>query len=232
MSDLGRWTHQWAHQCASVLGGPTLHGRPFHARLGWGDTGGTLRDVTTLAQLQMTELGGYAEAVLQLAALALLLILTLGIARVAIERMVERRRQRRLADTRDILALSPSDFEAYVAYLLEETGYRVKHTGGSGDRGIDLLARRDGATYVVQCKRYEQAIGPGTVREMIGAMTNADVRRGFLITTSGFTAGARQEARRAPYKLDLVDGTRLVRWARAHGLPAEALGQSVAGGRH
>ena len=175
--------------------------------------------------LPSAQMHGYLEIVLRLAVLALLLILVLGIARVAIERLVERRRRRRLADTRDILALTPSDFEAYVAYLLEETGYRVKRTGGSGDRGIDLLARRDGETYVVQCKRYERTIGPGTVREMIGAMTNAGVHRGFLVTTSSFTAGAKQEARRAPYKLDLVDGTRLVRWAQAHGLPADVLGQ-------
>jgi len=166
---------------------------------------------------------GYVETVLRLAVLALLSILALGIARVTVEWFVERRRKRRLADTRDIMALTPSDFEAYVAYLLEETGYHVERTGGAGDHGIDLLARRDGVTYVVQCKRHEQPIGPGTVREMIGAMTNAGVHRGFLITTSEFTAGASQEARRAPYKLDLVDGTRLVRWARAHGLPAEAL---------
>jgi restriction system protein len=193
------------------------------ARLGHSNPDPIWWHPTAAAQFLEVEPRGFLETVLRLAALAVLLIVIIGIARVAAEGVAERRRKRRLAATRDILALTPSEFEGYVAYLLEETGYRVEQTGGSGDRGIDLLAKRDGLTYVVQCKRYEQTIGPGTVREMIGAMTNAGVPRGFLITTSGFTAGARQEARRAPYKLDLVDGTRLVRWARAHGLPAEVM---------
>jgi len=186
---------------------------------------GLLRSAAVVSSLPGNRTRGFLDSALRLAFLALVLILVLGFARVAIERLVERRRRRRLADTRDILSLTPTDFEAYVAYLLEETGYRVEQTGGSGDHGIDLLASRDGETYVVQCKRYERTIGPGTVREMIGAMTNAGLHQGFLVTTSGFTTGARQEARRAPYKLDLVDGTRLVRWARAHGLPADSLTQ-------
>lgn len=165
----------------------------------------------------------YLGAVLRLAILAVLIILVLGFARIWVEYSVEQRRRRRLAQTQDIRGLTPSLFEQYVGILLERSGYRVRRTGGSGDRGIDLLARRDGVTYVVQCKRYEETVGPSTVRELIGAMTNAGIRRGFLVTTSGFSSGARLAARKAPYKIDLVDGRRLVHWARAHGLPAEVM---------
>jgi restriction endonuclease Mrr len=54
-------------------------------------------------------------------------------------------------------------------------------------------------------------------------MTNAGADRGFLVTTSGFTAGAHREARKAPYRIGLVDGERLVRWARRYGLPGELM---------
>jgi restriction endonuclease Mrr len=54
-------------------------------------------------------------------------------------------------------------------------------------------------------------------------MTNAGADRGFLVTTSKFTTGAEREARKAPYKIGLVDGERLVRWARRYGLPGQMM---------
>jgi len=165
----------------------------------------------------------YLTTVARLSVLAFLLILALGFARVMIELIVEQRRERRLAGTRDIRALTPSDFEEYVAILFEKAGYQVRRTGGSGDHGVDLVVKREGTRSIVQCKRYEEAIGPSTIREFVGAMTNAGMQDGFLVTTSGFTAGAEREARRAPYKIDLVDGKRLVHWAGTHGLPVELM---------
>jgi restriction endonuclease Mrr len=168
-------------------------------------------------------MGSYLGTVARLALLALLLLIALGGVRVLIQLRIERRRKRRLATTRDICALTPSQFEEYVAVLFEKAGYRVRRTGGSGDHGVDLVVKQGGTRSVVQCKRYEDAIGPSTIRELIGTMTNVGIKEGFLITTSGFTAGAEHEARKAPYKIDLVDGERLVRWARTHGLPGEVL---------
>ena len=112
----------------------------------------------------------------------------------------------------------------YVGLLFEKAGYRVRRTGASGDRGIDLVVSRNGQLSVVQCKRYETNIGPSTVRELVGAMTNVGADHGFLVTTSGFTLGAEREARKAPYRIGLVDGERLVRWARRHGLPGQLMG--------
>jgi len=165
----------------------------------------------------------YLGTVALLASLAALLLIALAFGRVLIELGIERRRKGRLATTRDICALSPSDFEEYVAVLFEKAGYRVRRTGGSGDHGVDLMVKRDGTTSVVQCKRYGDAIGPRTVRELIGAMTNAGVQDGLLITTSGFTAGAEQEVRKAPYTISLIDGEALIRWARTYGLPGEIM---------
>jgi HJR/Mrr/RecB family endonuclease len=160
---------------------------------------------------------------IRLVVLAALLLVVVVFVRVLIQLKIEQRRKSRLIATSNICSLSPSEFEAYVGLLFEKSGYRVKGTGSSGDRGIDLVVHRNGRAGVVQCKRYEHNIGPGTVRELIGAMTNAGADRGFLVTTSAFTAGAEREARKAPYEIDLVDGERLVRWAGRYGLPGELM---------
>ncbi|MGD2103628.1 MAG: restriction endonuclease [Anaerolineae bacterium] len=170
-------------------------------------------------------MGSYPATVARLAILAVLLLLALGSARVLIELWIEQRQKRRLAATRDISALEPSDFERYVAILFEADGYRVRRTGGSGDRGVDIVVQQGGTRSIVQCKRYEEAIGPSIVRELIGALTNAGLKEGYLVTTSDFTAGAEREARKSPYKISLIDGDTLARWARTYGLPGDLMNQ-------
>lgn len=193
--------------------------------------GAMQQTAAALGQFGPGETTGYLDTVLLLAVLALLAILLVGFARVMLAFKIEQRRKRMLADTRDIHELAPCDFEAYVGVLFEKAGYRVKRTGGRGDHGVDLLVVREGTRYVVQCKRYEETIRPSTVREMIGAMTNAGVKQGFLVTTSRFSAGAEFEAQESPYDIDLIDGPKLVRWARAYGLPAELMELEPSRGR-
>lgn len=166
---------------------------------------------------------GFLVTLVQLAAVVCLLAIVIVFVRVLIQLRVDQRRKERLAATRDISSLSPAEFEAYVGVLFEKAGYRVKQTGGRGDRGIDLVVSRNGKSRVVQCKRYGDDIGPGAVREFIGAMTNAQATRGFLVTTSGFTSGAEREARTSPYDIRLLGGGTLVRWARRYGLPGEVM---------
>jgi restriction system protein len=175
--------------------------------------------------LGLVDLQGFLTTFLRLAITASLLVIAIVFIRVFIELRIEQRRKEMLAATRNICSLTPAEFEKYVGVLFEKEGYRVKRTGGSGDRGIDLVIYQNQQASVVQCKRYEDDIGPGAVRELIGAMTNAGATRGFLVTTSGFTTGAREEARKAPYQIRLLDGTEIVRWARKYGLPGEIMAQ-------
>lgn len=166
---------------------------------------------------------GFLTTFARLGIVVFLFLVAIVFVRVFIALRIEERRKENLAATRNICSLTPSEFEEYVGILFERSGYRVKGTGGSGDRGIDLVMSRNGTQSVVQCKRYGDDVGPGVVRELIGAMTNARVHRGFLVTTSGFTAGAREEARQAPYRIRLLDGQGVVRWARRYGLPGELM---------
>ena len=111
--------------------------------------------------------------------------------------------------------LSPGAFERLCQRLLRESGFvQVEITGRPGDGGIDgqgllQMARLVSFPVLFQCKRWQNPVGPGVVRDFRGAMYGrAD--RGLIITTSTFTADARKEAIRdgAP-PIDLIDGLNL-----------------------
>ena len=176
--------------------------------------------------LGLVDLQGFLATFLRLSIIAFLLVVALVFMRVFVELRIDQRRKETLAATRNIGSLTPAEFEEYVGVLFEKEGYGVKRTGGSGDRGIDLVVYQNREASVVQCKRYEDDVGPGAVRELIGAMTNAGATHGFLVTTSGFTSGAMEEARKAPYEIGLLDGREIVRWARKYGLPGEVMDQA------
>ena len=114
-------------------------------------------------------------------------------------------------------ALSPAEFEAWVAERLREAGFSVSVTGGPGDNGIDILARRRSELVAVQCKRYRTAVvGPQMVRELLGSMTAMSATRGILVTTGTVTRKAEQYASQQRHAIELWDGPYLVkRWGGA-----------------
>jgi Restriction endonuclease len=67
-------------------------------------------------------------------------------------------------------------FEGHCVKLLPARGYRnVIWTGGikGGDQGGDITATApDGTPVAVQCKRRKASIGPGVIRELVGAPRN------------------------------------------------------------
>ena len=109
----------------------------------------------------------------------------------------------------ELYALTPAEFERYVARLFREKGYTVRLRGGSGDHGVDLeLVRPDGRRAIVQCKRYRSTIGPDVVRELLGTMVHEQVQHAFLVTTAEISPSAREWARLKP--MTLIDGAALV----------------------
>jgi restriction system protein len=114
--------------------------------------------------------------------------------------------------------LSPSGFEKVCRELLRESGFEnVEVTGGSADGGIDGYGTLEINPFVsfrvlFQCKRY--AKGNLVSRAQVGDFRNTMIGRaekGIIITTSGFSNAAIQEANRegAP-QVELVDGDKLV----------------------
>jgi restriction system protein len=123
-----------------------------------------------------------------------------------------------------LLELPPAAFERLAQRLLREAGFaEVQVTGRTGDGGIDgrgILRLNDlvSMSAVFQCKRYRSNVGAPEIREFRGALTGrAD--RGILVTTSGFTPAATQEASRdGVTPIDLIDGERLVELLKQFGL--------------
>lgn len=114
----------------------------------------------------------------------------------------------------DLQALSPADFERYVAQLFRQKGYKVKIRGSKGDLGVDLeLTQSGGKRAIVQCKRYQNTISPKIVRELYGTLMHEQVAHAFLVTTADISDAAREWAQFKP--LTLIDGETLLQVAAA-----------------
>ena len=94
------------------------------------------------------------------------------------------------------------EFEEYCADLLRRKGYKkVRVTKGSGDQGADILAKRWGKTYAVQCKLYRKPVGNSAVQEAFAGKQFYSCDRGMVMTNSTFTRGARELAERTEIQL-------------------------------
>jgi len=93
------------------------------------------------------------------------------------------------------LRLDGSEFEAYVALVLEDNGFKhVELTKGSGDQGADILAERNGKSYAIQCKNYAGAVGNFAVQEAFAGAQHYGCEVAAVICPGTFTRGARELA--------------------------------------
>ena len=87
------------------------------------------------------------------------------------------------------------EFEYWCADLLRELGFaEVEVTPGSGDQGVDILAKKDGINYAVQCKCYASELGNKPVQEVHAGRAIYHCQVGAVMTNRHFTAGGRQLA--------------------------------------
>lgn len=120
-------------------------------------------------------------------------------------------RQRDHLKFRRLVDLDPTEFEKVVGLLFTDRGYEVVHTGRTGDNGVDLRLRKDGLTWIAQCKRYtDRAVSVDEMRDFYGTLTHEGADHGFFVTTSRFTGPAREFARHKP--ITLIDKTQLQDW--------------------
>jgi restriction system protein len=117
-----------------------------------------------------------------------------------------------------VLSQPPEFLEHLVLRLLVAMGYGglerlTEHIGGPGDGGLDGLVRLDplGLDVVyVQAKRYtDRAVGRPDIQAFVGALHGAQASRGIFITTSRFSADAKDYADRVNARLILIDGPEL-----------------------
>ena len=124
-----------------------------------------------------------------------------------------------------VKAASPNFFERLVVQLLVAMGYggsmedAGKAIGRSGDEGIDGIIKEDrlGLDVIyLQAKRWERTIGRPDIQQFAGALQGQRARKGVFITSSSFSAEAREYAGRIEARIILIDGTDLARLMIAH----------------
>lgn len=114
--------------------------------------------------------------------------------------------------------MSWSEFEQLVGEAFRLQGYQVSEKGGARpDGGFDLVLRRSGEKFLVQCKQWRAyRVGVDVVRELFGVMAATGATGGFVVTSGRFTEEATRFA--DGRNVTLVDGralNKLIRQAMA-----------------
>jgi restriction system protein len=120
-------------------------------------------------------------------------------------------------------------FEAVVEALFAQAGFETRSQAHGADGGVDIWlysvnhADGDAPVSIVQCKQWmRHKVGVKEVRELRGVMAQHAIVRGQFVTTSDFTADAREFAEGNGVGLHDVDGLlRLI--ATRHPKQQEAL---------
>ena len=164
---------------------------------------------TSLSNGYMTQAIGHAFATTGQYLLPFLFLLA------AVMSAARRWKRRRLitgvakSDAPDALnGLSWREFEMLVGEAFRVQGYSVAETGRGADGGVDVVLRKDGEKYYVQCKHWRASqVGVPIVRELYGAMAAHGATGGFVVTSGRFTKPAIDFAR--GLNLTLIDGPQL-----------------------
>lgn len=136
---------------------------------------------------------------------------------------------RQLADSLldQIQKMSPVFFEKLVLDLLFAMGYggrkaeRVLHTKSSNDEGIDGIINEDELGFdaiYVQAKKWINPVSRPEVQKFSGALAGQDAKKGVFITTSTFSSGAIDYAKRLHQPIILIDGQKLTSLMIAYGV--------------
>lgn len=93
-------------------------------------------------------------------------------------------------------------FEIWCGEFLRYTGFsHVEVTSGSRDNGVDILCRKDGETYAVQCKRMECKVPNKAVQEVYTGMMMYECDKAAVITNNYFSQAAIDTAEKTGIEL-------------------------------
>ena len=107
--------------------------------------------------------------------------------------------------------ISWQEFEILVGEAFRLQGYQVAETGGAGpDGGVDLVLRKGGEKFLVQCKQWKAfTVGGTIVRELYGVMAANGAAGGFVVTSGRFTDDAKAFGQGR--NVTLIDGPALLK---------------------
>ena len=115
---------------------------------------------------------------------------------------------------------TPEFFERLVVNLLLSMGYGGSRAdagrtlGRSGDDGVDGVIDQDALgldRVYIQAKRYAagNSIGSGAIRDFFGSLDHHKAAKGLFVTTSTFSAAARETVALLSRRIVLIDGAQL-----------------------
>lgn len=105
-----------------------------------------------------------------------------------------RKEQREIEKSKLSTILSPIDFENACKGILEDAGWKSRITKKSGDQGVDVIAKKDGITLVVQCKYYSKPVGNKAVQEVSAGKIYYKADYAAVVSNNTYTKSARQLA--------------------------------------
>lgn len=112
--------------------------------------------------------------------------------------------------------LTPRQFEQHCGDVLAARGWSVAVGRGSGDQGVDVLARKDGRALVIQCKLHTRPVGNKAVQEALAGRGYVGADAAAVVSNAPYTSAAHALAARVGVLLlhvsDLPKVERLVDW--------------------
>ena len=164
------------------------------------------------------------------------IIPVLFLAGAAASHLGRRKRERLVSDSaqglpgQTLRGMNWQEFELLVGEAFRLTGYSVAETGGGGaDGGVDLVLKKGGELFLVQCKQWRAfKVSVTTVRELYGVMAARGAAGGFVVTSGAFTNDAQAFAEGR--NIELIDGSALeamIEIARGAQRPSTAAGEQA-----
>lgn len=110
-------------------------------------------------------------------------------------------------------------FEYFLKLILDQLEYEVELTQGSKDGGIDLIAIKKQEVfgthrYLIQAKHQQQKVRVEPVQRLAFLINDHKATKGCLVTSSSFTRGAKELARKYNSIIELTDYDGLHQWIR------------------
>jgi restriction system protein len=123
-----------------------------------------------------------------------------------------------LDSRKNLLKLSPTEFEHLVRQLFVAMGAEAWTTIPSKDGGVDAVATSKnlffGGVCLIQAKRWTGVVGLESVHALTGVMADHNATTGVLVTTSWFGRASEQFANRN--RITLVNGAELKQLISEH----------------
>ncbi len=115
----------------------------------------------------------------------------------------------------DISTLSGTEFEQLIKNLLTAEGYEdVLVVGGSGDLGVDLIAKKNENACIFQCKRWNANVGSTPIQRLYTELTLHKYYKAFCITTSDYTEDGKKEAKLCG--VEIINGLQTIELLNKH----------------